>query len=116
MEDQLVTVDGIMAYLRKCVEEKIQLHPSLWVDAALKLVVLLDDEHDLLFKLEQAVAVNRVNLMKDGMNATQAKMHVEALDEYREAKAQKARIGRIDEMIRIAKVQARMRDNGYGHQ
>lgn len=103
-----VTIDLILDTLTKWVEERTPISPDLWVDSAQKLVLLSGDEADRLYELEQKVACMRVELLTGGMNATGAKMHVEASDEYKEARKLKAKIGRIEEIARISKLRARL--------
>lgn len=110
MQNDLITVDSILDWLKACIEQKMPVDAHQWVEAALRLNVLVVDEHDMLFTMQQAVSKKRVELLEGGKNATQAKMIVEASDEYRLTQSQKARIGRIEELVRIAKVQARLKD------
>jgi hypothetical protein len=109
--EKLVSVDSIIEWLKEQIENKHPVDAHTWVNAAQRLTVLLEEEHDTLFTLDQLVAQKRVKLLEEGFTATSAKMHVEASDEYREARKMKARIGRIEELVRLSKVQARMRDN-----
>lgn len=111
--DNLVSIDTILDWLKGAVEQKIPVDAHTWVDASQKLNVLLSDEHDLLFKMQQTVAKMRVANIESGMTVSAAKMRVEASDEYTDMCSQKARIGRIEEFIRIAKIQARLKDNEY---
>ena len=46
-------------------------------------------------------------------NVSAAKAKVEATDEYKKLRKQEHKVKRIEEFIRLAKVQARMRDNEY---
>lgn len=115
--EEKITVDTIVNYLRDCVEGKVVIDAHTWIDAAQKLTVLLSDEHDKLFDLQQIVAQKKVNLIEGGASGAESKMRVEALDEYREMSKQRAKIERIEEMVRIAKIQARLKDEemrGYG--
>ncbi len=103
-----ITVDTILAKLTEWVESKTPIDPSTWVDAAQKLTLLSGDEADRLYELEQKLANMRVELLTAGMNATQAKMHIEADPIYLEARKLKAKIGRIEELARISKLRGRM--------
>ncbi len=107
---ELVTTETILDYLRSAVEHKVPVDAHTWLDAAQKLTMLLGGEHDKLFELEQTVALMRSQLVADGDSVAAAKVNIEASDEYRHAREQRAKIGRIEEMVRIAKVQARMKD------
>ena len=108
MTQELVTTQTTLAYLQDQVEQKIQMSPSTWIDASLKLAVLVGDENDKLFYLQQKVAQLRVDYMEKGENVSKAKALVEATDEYREAHIQKAKIDQIFEFIRIAKLRSRI--------
>lgn len=107
------TADDILTVLEQWAREKRPVDPTMWVEAAQKLVTLMGDEADKLFRMEQAVAQMRVELLEGGQNATQAKMRVEASDDYREARRQKAKIGRIEETVRLAKLRGRMANEEY---
>lgn len=110
MENKLVTTEIIIEYLKNAVENKQSIAPGLWIDSAVKLNILLGDEQELLFKLQQKVAQLKIEFLNedDKRNVSKAKMMVEASEEYREAKNQQAKIDRIVEFIRLAKVQSRM--------
>lgn len=121
MKQELVTTDSIINYLQGKVENKEPLHASVWLDAAQKLNILIGDEHDLLFDLQQKVALLKVDYyenVKEGEkpNVSKAKMYIETTDEYKALHKQKAKIAAIEEFIRIAKIQARLKDTEYGNQ
>ena len=104
------TIDSIISAMREKVENKDIIYPSWWLEGASSLNLLLSDEHDALFDLQQKVAQKRVLLLEAEENVSRVKLLVEATDEYRDMLKLKAKIGRIEEFIRLAKVQARMRD------
>lgn len=106
-----ITIEFILNTLQGYIEEKSPISPVLWLDSAQKLNVLLGDENDLLYNLEQSVAKLKLQFLngQDKVNVSEAKMRVEATDEYRMAKTQKAKIEQIQEFIRLAKHQATMR-------
>ena len=108
MEKQLVSVNSIMAYLQEQVENKMPLSPSIWVDAAGKIAVLLGDENDKLFDLQQKVAEVKIGHIARGDSVAKAKALTEATDMYKEFHKQKARVEQIAEFIRIAKLRARI--------
>ena len=113
--NELVTVDSILGYLKETVEQRQIIPPSKWADAAQKLNVLLGDEHDKLYDLQHQVAnIKLAHLDEDPKrNVSAAKTKVEATDEYRELRKQEAKCKRIEEFIRISKVQARLREAEY---
>lgn len=108
-----ITTDTITNALKHWVENKISIPPSSWLDACAKLIILLEDEHIKLFDLQQQVARQRIELLENGMNATQTKMRVEGGDEYRLMSLQRAKIARIEELSRISKKMASLKDNEY---
>lgn len=108
-----INVKNIIAYLNERVKSKETLDAHQWVDTAQKLNVLVGEEHDRLFELEQLVAKNKVGYIEAGKSATEAKMRVEATDIYRDMLKQKAIIGQVEELIRISKLQARLKDNEF---
>lgn len=102
------TTDSILTALENMAKSKTPIDPTQWVEGAAKLITLMGGENDALFLLEQKVAQARIESMASGMTATAAKMHSEATDEYREARQQKAKIDRIIETVRLAKLRGRM--------
>lgn len=110
-----VTIDTILDFLHEKISSKQSFPPSLWLDAAFKLNVLLGDETDLYLQLQQKVANLRMTTLQDDekRNVSRAKMYVEASDEYREMKRQEAKIDRVEEFIRLSKIQAKMKDNEF---
>ena len=106
---ELVTVDTIIDYLKDCVEQRLPIGPDVWLDAAQKLVALSSDESERLFELQHELAVIKMQQMEDGATAAKAKIFAEAFPEYKDMQKQKARIEQIQEMVRIAKLQARLR-------
>lgn len=115
MEKEPVTIDGIIAYLEESVKNREIIGPAEWLKYAQMLNVLLSTEHDALFNLEQKVAQHRLRLLEeqDSINISEVKLRVEATDDYRKMKVQKAKIGRIEELIRISKAQARLKENEF---
>ena len=85
--------------------------PSVWVDGAQHLAVLLGDENDKLFSLQQEVAKEKVKFMDEGDSVAKAEAKVEAMDIYKEYRIQKSFIERISETIRIAKLRARLTED-----
>lgn len=107
------TASDIMQVLEVWAAEKRPIDPQAYLDAASKMVLLSGDESDKLYQMEQNVARMRVELLEQGMNATNAKMRVEASDEFREARSQKALIERINDTVLLAKARARLAMEEY---
>ncbi len=105
--ENLVTTDTIISYLRGQIESKLPIDPHLWMDGAMKLNVLLQGEQEKLFELEQKVAELKKILLEDDKTVAYAKTMVEASNECKEMKKQKAKIDRVIEFIRLAKQHSR---------
>lgn len=108
MEKEPITVDEILAYLQKAASDNMPLPPDRWVDAGMRLQSLLGNEMDSYYLMEHSLAKARVELIQHGMKLGEAKMHVEASDEYFQARKQKGKIERVTEIIRLAKLRGRM--------
>ena len=113
MGKELITINTIINYLKNQIENKIPMSPATYVDAAAKLNVLLSDEHEKLFDLQQKVAQMKADRIQAGETSSKAVILVEATDEHRECQSQKAFKGRIIEFIRISKLQARMKQEEF---
>jgi len=108
-----ITTETIISWLKEQVETKSSISPNLYIDAAQKLNVLLSDEDIKLFDCQQKVAQLKVGYINQGYSVAKAKVIVEASDDYKEYCLQKAKIERIVEFIRIAKLQGRMQQEEY---
>ena len=106
--EQLVTVDTITKWLVEQVQTKNPVSPEDWLDAAQKIIVLLQGEQEKLFEMEQKVAEIRNVIIVQGKSVASAKSAVEASNEYKTARIQKAKIEGALELVRIAKLQSRM--------
>lgn len=103
------TTDSIIDYLTRAVAERTPISPSTWVDAAAKLNVLAGEDTDRLYDLQQKISLIEVGYIDSGMTSAAAKTRARATDTYREMKQLEGKIHRIEELIRIAKLQARLR-------
>lgn len=115
---ELVTVNTIIGYLKDAVENKIVVRPSVWIDAAQKLVILMGDETDLLFEMQRKIADIKITMMngQEKINVSEVKLRIEAQPEWVLMRKQEAKIKQIEEFIRICKIQARMKDSEYRNQ
>lgn len=109
----MITVDSIIENLERSVNEKIILGPEKWLNASQTLLILIGDESDKLFQLEHTIAQMKVKYMESGDTAAKAKIRSEALPEYLEIRKLKAKIDRVFELIRIAKIQARLTNDNF---
>lgn len=108
-EDPKITADTILDFLADKVSSKKVLSPGIWIDAAFKLNVLLGDEHEKLEDLRKIVSMRRLELMQgqDKRNVSAARAEVEASQDYKAMKIQEHKVDRIEEFIRLAKIQAK---------
>src|SRR3990167_3170274 len=104
------TIDTIIASLRETVEKKEVVHPSWWIEAAEMLNLLLGDDQDKLFGLQQEIAQQRYEILKSQTkrNVSEVNLIVESTDKFKEMRILEAKIKRIQEQIKIAKVHARL--------
>lgn len=112
-----LTCESISEALKTAILNNRPIGPHEFVEAAQKMNSLLGDEHEKLYDLQQKVAQMKSDLISQGDKATTATIKVDASDEYKQFCVQKAYIGRIEEHIRLAKLQARMSQDearGYG--
>lgn len=103
-----ITCDTIINWLQKQVETKQPISPTIWVESAEKLNILLGDEEVIHFDLAQKVAEMKITLIEQDKSVAEVRIRVEATNEYKEMCKQKAKINRIIEHIRLAKLQSRM--------
>ena len=108
MNDTLITIDTITNWLLQQVQEKNPIHASTWLDAAQKINVLLQNEQEQLFEIEQQIAVQRNLLLESDYSVAKARSKVEESDIYKQARIQKSKIDRAIELIRVSKLQSRM--------
>jgi len=109
-DDKLVTCDLIINYLHDRIQRKEPIPPQLFLSAAEKLNILLSDEEAKYADLYQKVAQMKVDMLSNAQNSSvaSAKLKVEATTEFKEMTLQRAKIARIQEHIRLAKIQSRM--------
>lgn len=113
MDDNLVNADLILNWVQKQVESRHPIDPGLWIDISVKLNILKSDEDDKVAELSQKIAKKKVEYLKEDKNVSRANLMVEASDDYRELLKQKAKIERIEETIRLSKVQAKLASESY---
>lgn len=107
------TADDILAVLETWAAEKQVIDSHQLLDAATKLTLLLGDEANELFLLEQNIAKEKVKFLEAGKSVAYANLQVAASQHYLEAKVKAAKIKRIEEMVRLAKLRSRLADNEY---
>ena len=115
MED-LEKIEEIIDWFKMQVRTNQPISPEVWVRGAQKLNILSDSETRRLFEYQQIVAGKKMERIASGDSVAKANVFIETTDEYKEMCIQKARIERIEEMIRLAKIQARMANDAINHQ
>lgn len=104
-----VTSDTIINFMKTAVESQKRMNPDFYLDVATKLNILLGDEHELLEKLRRIVAEKKLDLLKmqEKRNVSAAELEIEASPEYKDMKLQEHKVDRIEEFIRLAKIQSK---------
>lgn len=115
MDDKLSSTDSIIDWFKTSVENRDTIAPAYWLEAGLRLNLLREDDDIGLIELKQQVAQKKIVLLEGGMNATQAKMHVEGSEEYKQMLKQSAKVVRIEEFIRLSKLYSRLKNDEYRH-
>lgn len=98
------------------VSNKESIPAGHWLEASLYLTVLIGEEHDKLLELQQEIAKMKYEQITKGSKVNQANAFIETTDIYKTYCKQKAFIEQVEELVRISKLQARMKDNEWGMQ
>ena len=106
MEENKVSADIILDYLKGLVESKKLIAKEEWISVAFKLNLLRIDEAKLLRQMEQAVSRKKLTIYQaqEKRNVAAADLEIESSDEYRFMKDQSDKIYSIDEFVRISKL------------
>jgi hypothetical protein len=109
-QTETVTVSTILDYLARAIEEKLPIAPTVWVDAANKLCVLLGDEHDKLCEMEQKVAELKLKYLEADPkhNVSAARSRIQATEPFKELRKQELLCKRTEEFIRLSKLRSRL--------
>lgn len=105
--------DELLAQIDDFVEKKLPMSPQWWIEQAQKLVVLMSDETDYLHQLQKEVAQDKVKWIDLGKSVAESKLRAEASALYEAMLKQKSKCEKITEIIRIAKIQAKFRENEW---
>lgn len=109
------TVDSILEVLQTWAKEKRPIDAHQWLEGCAKLVVLLGDEQDKLFGLEQEIAQEKLRFIEEGDSVAKAKVRMEGRNIFVDARKLEAKIDRVTELVRISKLQARMSKDNMGN-
>ncbi len=103
-----VSSDIILEWTKKQIEDHKEVPRELWIEIAFKLTFLRIDEAILYNKMKQAVAIKKLEILKNQTkrNVAAVNVEVESLDEYRFMQDQEDKIYSIDECVRVAKKSA----------
>lgn len=110
----MITSDTILNWLKEQVENKQVIDAHTWITAASKLNILLEDETDKLFEMGKRVKEIQLEKANEGESISASKLYAETTNEYMEYKKQEARVDRIQEAIRLAKIQSRQTHETMG--
>lgn len=108
---EIVSTDKILAEIDDLVQARQPVDAHTWTGLCHTLNILKGDEDKKLYDLQQINSQLKIKFIDEGKSVAEAKSRVEATDNYKESKNQEAKIERIEEAIRIAKIQARLSDN-----
>lgn len=104
-----ITLDSIIAFLREAIQDRRQLPPDTWLDAAAKINILLSDYIDALAEKEMEVAQARVKWIEMGTSNAEAESRVKASTLYRDLQIMKGRLEQYQEMSRLARERSRLK-------
>ncbi len=107
-----MTSTEIINSLTQKIADNEAISPFEYIASAAKLNLSIAEDQKLLYELQQKVSQKKADLIIGGNAISLAKILVEATDEYREYLMQKAKVEQIIEMIRIAKIQSRLTNEG----
>lgn len=104
----LNTADGIMAEIENDVLTEANLAPSKWIDKVMRLTAVMGDKSKDLFITQQKLAKMQADLIESGKSVAFSEVATRGTDLWVHMKVQEAGINRIEEMVRLAKLRARI--------
>ncbi len=111
MTASIISCDTILEWMRQQAESKSPIDPMRWLEAAEKMNSMMGEETDKLIDIDHKLAEVRYEHLTNGDSAAKARMAVEAHPFYPERQRQKAKIDRIIEAIRLAKLHGRLKSD-----
>ena len=108
-----MNADEVIQQIEDVLDKKLPMSPSYWVEQAEQLNILSSDETDRLTVLAKKAAYKQLEWVEMGKSMAESELRVKTTDEYQELQNQKAKVERIKEIIRLAKVHARMKNEEY---
>jgi hypothetical protein len=97
------TTKSILDALSGMAERKEPIRADLWLEAAMKLNALVQNEVEQKYEIESKLNKLRASYLAEGKTAAFARGMIEATDEWLEYKKLSALIDRAQETIRLAK-------------
>lgn len=97
------TAKSIVAVLSEMAEKKGDIDAHLWLQAAMKLRVLLQGEQEKLVDMERDVQILKADYLSTGDSAASAKIKTETSDTYVEMKKQEVFIKTALDLVLLAK-------------
>lgn len=108
-----MSTDDELQQLENIVLNKIPLSPSGWLDIIGRVVVKMGDETDVLYSLQKQVAQEKSKFIQEGKSVAESKVLLEATDLYESMQKQKAKCLKIEELVRIGKLQSKLKSEEY---
>lgn len=107
-----VTARTITEALSKAFADRKSVSKETLLDAAMKLSVLALDEVAILTEMEMNLARKKVEMLEaqDKRNVSEVELRIEATEEYRDMKRQKAFVDSIEEMIHTSRLSAKLNE------
>lgn len=110
----MITAITIIDTMKKWVEEKHPISPATWLDASLKINILRGEFDDRYFELESELAQMKATLLsEESMTVAKADTLIKADPKYLEMRKLGGQIKLVEEMVRISKKYASLKDEEY---
>jgi hypothetical protein len=97
------TAKGIVEALQSMAEKRGDIDAHLWLQAAMKLRVLLQSEQEKLVDMEREVQIMKAEYLNKGESAASAKIKTETSEKYVEMKKQEVFIKTALDLVLLAK-------------
>lgn len=107
------TAESILKALQHMAEQKGEIDAEQWLEAAVKLRVLLQTEQEKLIEMERQIQELKATYLSEGDSATAAKIKTETADIYVQAKKQEVFIKTCLDTILLAKKYATVTTDVY---
>ncbi len=103
-----MTSNDIINNLTEKIKNNDVIPPNVWLDSATRLNLLLADEQEILFTLYQTISELKMKAIESGDTVAKSNCRLNASNEFKQYQVQKGKIDRIIELIRLAKIQAKI--------